>query len=69
MLYTVEIDFTNPAEEPAWDAWYHGNLPLMVSAVPGFQHGAALRKGQRTRLPLPRGLHAHRPRSLLQRRL
>src|SRR5215207_1889401 len=37
MLYTVEIDFTNPAEEPAWDAWYHGNLPLMVSAVPGFR--------------------------------
>jgi hypothetical protein len=36
MLYTVEIDFTNPAEEPAWDAWYHGNLPLMVT-VPGFQ--------------------------------
>jgi hypothetical protein len=35
MLYTVEIDFNNPAEEPAWQAWYHNNLPVLLT-VPGF---------------------------------
>jgi hypothetical protein len=35
MLYTVEIDFNNQAEEPAWQAWYHNNLPVLLT-VPGF---------------------------------
>jgi hypothetical protein len=35
MLYTVEIDFLSPEHEPEWNAWYHGNLPLLL-AVPGF---------------------------------
>jgi hypothetical protein len=35
MLYTVEIDFNNPGEEPAWQTWYHNNLPVLLT-VPGF---------------------------------
>jgi hypothetical protein len=36
MLYTVEIDFLSPQHEPEWNAWYHGNLPLLLG-VPGFE--------------------------------
>jgi hypothetical protein len=35
MLYMVEMDFTEPARQAAWDAWYLHHLHVLLS-VPGF---------------------------------
>lgn len=35
MLYVVEMDFTRPARQAEWDAWYLEHLQLLL-AVPGF---------------------------------
>lgn len=43
MIYTVEIDFTNPAFESEWADWYHGNLALIVT-VPGVETAQRLEK-------------------------
>lgn len=35
MLYVVEMDFTQPARQAQWDAWYLEHLDALLS-VPGF---------------------------------
>lgn len=42
MIYMVEIDFTNPAAEPEWDAWYRNHLHTILS-VPGFRTAQRLK--------------------------
>lgn len=36
MLYVVEMDFTQPARQAEWDAWYAQHMEVLLS-VPGFQ--------------------------------
>jgi hypothetical protein len=43
MIYTVEIDFQSPENEPEWNRWYHGNLPLILT-VPGFETAQRLER-------------------------
>ena len=35
MLYVVEMDFTRPSRQAAWDAWYMEHVHVLLS-VPGF---------------------------------
>ena len=36
MLYMVEMDFTQPARQSAWNAWYLQHLQVLLS-MPGFR--------------------------------
>lgn len=36
MLYMVELDFTDRAREPEWEAWYTAHLQKLL-AMPGFR--------------------------------
>lgn len=42
MLYIVEMDFTQPERQAAWDAWYLEHMEILL-AVPGIHSAQRLR--------------------------